>query len=140
LEDELSREFANSLPTFIARIRKREHNNHYIDDDPGISFIVKPTPEQVKAASKDDEGYSSDTSPKDYNKEKAFYDRLPNDYTEYMNHYREHGPQKINDPNRFSTSKKAYYPVRIPIVDPCYRLNKHFFGLNMHMYFKSGKP
>lgn len=30
LEDELSREFANSLPTFMAKVRKRENNNHYM--------------------------------------------------------------------------------------------------------------
>ena len=58
-----------------------------------------------------------------------------NEYHEYMNKY------MLNKvPKRSKDSDEILYPVRIPFIDPCSRLFKNYFHLELFLYLKSFKP
>jgi hypothetical protein len=59
-----------------------------------------------------------------------------------MDGYRVHGPDDITTDVKDNSKywSKIYYPVRVPIIDPCFRMTKNSFNIQLYLYLKSSKP
>jgi len=112
LEDEFSREFSTNMGSFLMRVRRRNKMTYLSDEDPSIPVMIRP-----KRA--EDLGSNAD---------------IVNEYHEYMNKY------MLNKVPKKAKDVEESYPVRIPFIDPCSRLFKNYFNLELFLYLKSNKP